>query len=463
MVDDNVQTENASFRDPSGFLFRRGDVLLRQVNESFREHYDHCIDSGLYEDLMSDGLLISHRETDDPGLSPDKYRVLQPEELPFVTYPYEWCFSQLKDAALLTLEIQSRCLDRGLSLKDATSFNVQFRGARPIFIDSLSFETYKEGEPWVAYRQFCQHFLGPLTLMARTDLRSRQLLMRYMDGLPIDLVSAMLPASTYLNYSTVAHIHLHARSQVRHQNDAQDVGRIKSATLTKKMLRALISSLRSAVEKIKAADASTEWGKYYSDTNYSDESFKRKETIVRELVDKSFAGEPVIHDLGANTGHFSQLIAGDDRLVVAHDVDEMAVEYHYRDLQERGISNVLPVLLDLTNPTPAVGWGSKERMSFVERVRGTPILALALVHHLCISNGVPLDRLAEFFAGIARKLIIEFVPKEDSQVQRLLATRRDVFETYDRSRFEHEFGKHFRILETRPIEGSSRVIYCMET
>ncbi len=463
MVNDDVHAVNASFRDPSGFLFRRGGVLLRQVNQSYREHYEHCIESGLYEELMSKGLLISHREIDDPGLSSAKYRVLYPEELPFVSYPYEWSFSQLKDAALLTLDIQSTCLESGLSLKDASAFNVQFYSGKPIFIDSLSFEKYKEGVPWVAYKQFCQHFLGPLTLMARTDLRSRQLLMRYVDGIPVDLVSAMLPASTHFRYSTWAHIHMHARSQRRHQHDARTPDAIKVAKLSRRMFVALIASLKSAVKKLTIKDVSTEWGQYYEDTNYSDCSMGQKEVILKDLADKHLGGEPIVHDLGANTGRFSRIIAGQDKLVVAHDIDEMAVECHYRNNKERGVSNVLPLVLDLTNPTPAVGWDSKERSSFHERVRGTPVVALALVHHLCISNGVPLDKLAEFFSGIARKLIIEFVPKKDSQVQRLLATRHDVFEHYDRQNFEREFAKHFQVGETKPVEGSDRVIYYMES
>src|SRR5690606_12022531 len=229
----------ASFRDPDGFLYRRDGILLRQVNASYAEHYRACTTSGFYERLIADGLLIPHAETNDPGIAPGRHCVLMPEEIPYVSYPYEWSFSQLKDAARLTRDIQQSALENDLTLKDASAYNVQFRRGRPIFIDSLSFERYVEGEPWVAYRQFCQHFLAPLTLMAAGDLRMRQLTFRYIDGLPLDLVSKLLPARSYLRYSTLAHVHMHARSQKRHEDDARSGDGATAPRLSKRMLMAL--------------------------------------------------------------------------------------------------------------------------------------------------------------------------------------------------------------------------------
>lgn len=452
----------SSFRDPAGFLYRRDGVLLRQVNESYAADYDACVKSGLFEALIGEDYLIRHEEVDETGIAPGKYRVLEPEELPYVSYPYEWSFSQLKDAALLTLRIQSLAIEHGMVLKDASAYNVQFRGGKPVFIDTLSFKRYVEGEPWIAYRQFCQHFLAPLALMAKCDLRLRQLTSRYIDGVPLDLASGILPMSSYFSYSIFAHIHMHAKSQTRHQDAAARNGQVKAkATLSKSMLSALVASLSRAVEKLPEKDVQTEWGDYYQDTNYSDDAMSEKEKIVARLAEKYLSGEKMVHDLGANTGRFSHIVSRFAQAVVAHDIDEMAVERHHRGLKMSKSTNVLPLILDLSNPTADIGWDLRERSSFHERANGSAALALAIIHHLCISNNVPLLKLAEFFSGIFNKLIIEFVPKDDSQVQRLLATREDIFDEYDQTNFERIFSQYFDIQERCAVSGSTRVVFAM--
>ena len=176
---------SSSFRDPSGFLFVEDGSLYRQVNQVYRENYDHLIESGLYDALVSKGLLIPHKEaSSDLARTDDAYKVLKPQPVPFISYPYEWCFSQLKDAALLTLQVQKTAIDFGATLKDASAYNVQFVGPKPVLIDTLSFEKYTEGQAWVPYRQFCQHFLAPLALMSCTDVRLSQLSRTYIDGVP---------------------------------------------------------------------------------------------------------------------------------------------------------------------------------------------------------------------------------------------------------------------------------------
>jgi hypothetical protein len=197
-----TQTTNlvSSFRDPSGFLFIREGILYRQVNQVYREDYSRLMDSGLYEKLVKNGLLITHAETDiQPADGVLSYKVICPERVPFISYPYEWSFGQLQDAALATLSIQRRALKLGMSLKDASAYNIQFPKGKAMLIDTLSFEQYQEGEPWVAYRQFCQHFLAPLALMAYKDVRLNQLLRIYIDGIPLDLASKLLPRSTRWN------------------------------------------------------------------------------------------------------------------------------------------------------------------------------------------------------------------------------------------------------------------------
>lgn len=447
----------SSFRDPSGFLFRSGGRLYRQVSPSYAPHLKLLEDSGLYDDLVAKGLLVAHEDA-DPALSPDgrAARVLAPELVPFVSYPYEWCFSQLKDAALATLRLQKRALARGLCLKDASAYNIQFTGGKPVLIDTLSFEPYVEGAPWVAYRQFCQHFLAPLALMAKRDVRLGSLLRTGIDGVPLDLASRLLPWKTRFDPGLLMHVHAHARSQKKHEGTAKSA---RTTKVSRNQLLGILDSLRGAVKKLEWKPGGTEWGDYYDDTNYSAEAAGVKGDLVGAMLDRT--GDGPVWDLGANDGTFSRLAAERGRMTVAADIDPAAVEKNWRAVRENGPATMLPLLMDLTNPSPGLGWAHDERDSLLDRGPADTVLALALIHHLAISNNLPFARLAAFFAAAGRHLVIEFVPKGDSQVQRLLATREDVFPDYGPAGFEAAFAEFFEMLEKKPIEGSERILYLM--
>ena len=447
----------ASFRDPSGFLFKQDDVIYRQVNLVYKGNYDHLMDSGLYQALVNDNLLIPHEEVGmEPPLPERAYRIIRPERMPFISYPYEWCFSQLRDAALTTVRVQKKALGFGMSLRDSSAYNVQFKNGRPVFIDTLSFGEYHEGEPWIAYRQFCQHFLAPLTLISYKDMRLSQLLRIHIDGLPLDLASCLLPWHTRLRFPLLSHIHLHARSQ-RHFADKPI--NVKQQRMSRYAFLGILNSLESAVMKLKWRPGGTEWAQYYQDTNYSPQAFERKKTIVAGFLDS--VRPATVWDLGANVGIFSRL-AGDRGIpTVSFDVDPAAVEKNYLDCVARGDTSILPLLIDLTNPSPGIGWENTERTSIKERGPAHAVLALALVHHLAISNNIPLSKIAGFLSDISRRLIIEFVPKADSQVQRLLATREDIFPDYTRRAFEEEFRHYFTIDDSVDIQESQRTLYLM--
>jgi hypothetical protein len=457
-----AQVAAASFRDPSGFVFRQDGVVYRQVNQRYREDYDRLIESGLYQALVDRGLLIAHEVVEGPVAEPDTaYRILRPEPLDFLSWPYEWSFSQLKDAALATLEIQRLAMEHDMSLKDASAYNIQFHRGRPVMIDTLSFETYKEGAPWVAYRQFCQHFLAPLALMARCDIRLGQLLRSHIDGIPLDLAARLLPKSTRLRPGLAMHIHLHARFQRNYADaDPSRTGKpVKQARVSRTGLLGMVDGLRGTVSKLNWNPGGTEWADYYQATNYSEGAF----TAKQKLVDRYLAAvsPEEVWDLGANTGEFSRIAAARDIPVVAFDIDPSAVEKNYRRLRAERQAGPLPLLMDLTNPSPGTGWHERERESFMGRGPVDCAMALALIHHLAISNNVPLPRLADFFAELCHHLIIEFVPRADSQVQRLLSTREDIFDTYDAEHFEAAMLAHFEILEREPVEGSERTLYLM--
>jgi ribosomal protein L11 methylase PrmA len=450
----------SSFRDPSGFLFRRENCLFRQVNRSYAENYDRLIDSGLYRSLSESGQLVPHEEVVVDAPVPDSaYKVLRPELVPFISYPYEWGFSQLQDAALLTLEIQRRSLEAGMSLKDCSAYNVQFKDGRPIFIDTLSFEVYREGEPWVAYRQFCQHFLAPLALMSRVDVRLSRLLRPYLDGIPLDLASRLLPRRTWLTLGLGVHIHLHAKSQSMFAEKTEKPKRRAAVSLN--ALRGLVDSLDSSVRKLKWRVGRTEWSDYYSELSYSGAEFDRKRAFVSEYLEQ--AGPSSVWDLGANTGHFSRLASDRGIPTVAFDIDPACVEADYREVVRRGETKLLPLWLDLTNPSPGLGWAGAERMSLADRGPVDLVMALALIHHLAIGNNVPLGDVAAYLARLGRRLIIEFVPKSDPQVGRLLVVREDVFDSYTQADFEASFSKHFEVERSDSLQDGGRRLYLMRS
>jgi hypothetical protein len=449
----------ASFRDPSGFVFTRDNVLYRQVNTCYAEDYDALIQSGLYDSLTAAGLLVSHEEVaGELAQSENAYKVLRPEPIPFISYPYEWAFSALKAAALATLDIQAHALEFGMSLKDASAFNIQFRGAKPIHIDTLSFEKYREGEPWVAYGQFCSHFVAPLSLMAYKDVRLGRLLRSHIDGIPLDLASRLLPKRSYLRPAIAIHVHMHAKAQSKYSDAAVAKPAAKGA-LTRRGLEGFIDNLRTLVSRLNWKPRGTEWGDYYTDTNYEPESLKAKEDIVTEWLEKIQPKR--VADLGANTGRFSRLASDKGIPTVAADVDSAAVEKNFLRCVTSNDTTTLPLLLDLANPSPALGWHHAERQSFLERGRVDLTMALALVHHLALSSNVPLPLLSQFFADMCAWLIIEFIPKSDSQARRLLATRTDLFEDYNEAGFEVAFQHQFVLEERRPIPGTERTLYLM--
>lgn len=453
----NKESIQGSFRDPSGFVFSCDGAIYRQVNTSYKEQYDHSMGSGLYQSLVDSQLLISHKEVGLEYAQTDvAYKVLKPQLVPFVSYPYEWCFSQLKDAALVTLKIQKKAIDFGMTLKDGSAYNIQFINGRPMLIDTLSFEKYKDGDLWVAYRQFCQHFLAPLALMNYTDIRLNQLFRTNIDGCPLDLAGALLPFRTWLRVPLFLHVHLHARSQKHFADQRVKVGRLKISRLG---FMGLIDSLESAIRKMTWHISSAEWGDYYSNTSYSDCAVEHKCQLVGEFMEQ--LNPRMVWDIGANTGRYSRIVSRRRIPVIAFDIDPACVEKNYLHCKKEKESHILPLLSDISNPSPGIGWNNEERMSLVSRGPADTVLALALVHHLAISNNVPFPLIARFLSNICSSLIIEFVPKDDPQVQRLLATREDVFPDCTQQAFEHAFMKRFTIEKTARIKETQRTLYLM--
>jgi ribosomal protein L11 methylase PrmA len=450
----------SSFRDPNGFVFLHDGVIYRQVQLRYRREYDHLLGSGLYQELAAGGLLIPHEEA-SPDLArlEGAYRVLAPERIPFISYPYEWGFSQLKAAALLTLDIQSRALRQGMCLKDASAFNVQFIGSRPVFIDTLSFDMYHEGRPWVAYHQFCEHFLAPLALMSLVDERLGSLFSVHIDGVPLDLASRLLPRRSWLRTGLLVHLHLHARGVVRYGD--REVGSIRTGEVSRRGLDALLGHLRSTVAGLRWNPSKTEWAAYGEEHGYEASAIEAKQIAVDRMLQE--VRPRTVWDLGANTGMFSRIAAESDAKVVALDLDAGAVERHYLDLRDRREERVLPLVMNLANASGALGFAHRERMSLEDRGPTDLLLALALIHHLSITNNVPLPLLADWLARLGRWLIIEWVPKDDPQTRRLLRAREDVFADYEIAVFERAFQERFTIVRRIELPNSARALYLMHS
>ncbi len=449
-----------SFRDPDGFLFTEDGILYRQVNLLSKEPYDRLMHSGLYRKLVREEALVPHEEVSlktDPGSA--AYKFIRPEPVPFVSYPYEWCFSQLKEAALLTLKVQRTAFEFGMSLKDSSAYNVQFRNGKPLLIDTLSFEMLREKEPWPAYRQFCQHFLAPLALMRHGDAGLNRLSSIYLDGIPLDLAARLLPFRARLRPALLVHLTLHAKAQ--RLLSGKPIQK-NSRRMSRWSLLGLVDQLETAVRSLRWQPRNSAWKDYYAQPPYEGPAFEQKKIGVAQMLDQIRPAPRIVWDLGANTGLFSRIAAQRKILTISFDMDPGCVEINFRQCLSDGETRLLPLVLDLANPSPPLGWEHRERLSLMERGPADGAMALALIHHLAIGNNLPFERIADFLRQICRWLIIEFIPKTDPLAQPLLALREDRFPDYTQERFEEIFRRCFTLRQASGISGTQRTLYLLE-
>ena len=458
----NKAALSSSFRDPSGFVFSDKGTIYRQVNEYYREDYDLLMSSGLYTELVEEGLLIPHKELSDNKKSPDPkdcYKIIKPEHIKNISYPYEWSFGQYKDAAHVTLKVLRIALKYGMTLKDASAYNIQFHKGKPVFMDTLSLEKYNEGEAWIGYKQFCQHFLAPLALSSHVDIRMLQLMRIYIDGIPLDLASQLLPWKTKVNAGLLTHIHIHAKTQTKYAGNKVSLKERKQK-MSMTGMQAIITNLENTVQGLHHQGHDTEWAEYYTFTNYTNAAFRRKKDLVEDFIE---AVKPkTMWDLGANNGEFSRIASDKGINTVAWDIDPMAVEFNYQMVKDGEEEDILPLVLDLTNPSAGIGWAHNERESLEARGPADLVLALALIHHIRITGNIPLTQIAQYFSKLGKNLVIEFVPKGDSQVDKLLRNREDIFSDYDQETFEKAFKEYFTLKKAEPIKGSKRTLYLMK-
>lgn len=446
---DIEQLETSSFRDPDAKVFLKDGEIYRRISKNYAKIFEKFINSGLYEKLLSENLIIEHTQIESDDL------IIKPKKV-FISYPWEWCFSQLKDAALATLKIQKIALEYNMSLKDATPYNIQFLKNKPLLIDTSSFEDFKE-KPWVAYRQFCENFLSPLVLMAYTDLSLSSLFLGNINGISLALASKLLPLKTRFNPNLLWHIHIHSKMQNKYSENKTKY----DVKISKNQLLNIIDNLYDTVLGINLKKYKTEWQEYYSNTNYTEDSFGTKKEIITCFKNK--INPKTVWDFGSNTGIFSRIFSKEGIDVTAFDIDHLAIEKNYLTAKENGEENIFPLIFDISNPSPALGFNNEERKTLTQRAQNVDlILALALIHHLRITYSIPFSYIAKYFAEISKYLIIEFVDKKDSKIQTMLLNREDIFDDYTKENFEKEFGEFYQILEIKPIDGTKRTLYLME-
>ncbi len=454
------QPDAGSFRDPGGAILEHDGRIFRLITKHSRADWEHFSASPLYGELQRERLLIPAwraAPSNLPGVATDTL-VVEHERVPFVSYPYEWSFTMLRDAALLHLELMERCLRHGFILKDATPYNVQFVGATPVFIDALSFTRLQEGEPWAGYNQFCRLLLYPLLLEAYKGVGFQAWLRSELEGIDPAVFARLFSWRDLLRPGVLTHVMLHAWLQKRAETARASVrGEIRRAGLSKDAIRHNVRRLRRLVERLKPNQTDSGWTVYEATHSYKESARRQKEEFVRRAT---VAVKPLlVWDLGANVGEFSRIAAESAGTVVAMDSDAATVDQMYCSLRVEHNGKILPLVVNVANPSPSQGWSGLERRSLPARGKPDLVLCLALAHHLRVSANVPVEALLAWLAGLQAALVIEFVSKDDAQTKRLLLNKDDTYDDYDRPFFERCLQRFFRIEETLELNGGTRVLY----
>ncbi len=456
--------EAGSFRDRTARVVHRDGQVLRYLDAEADRHWQHLKDTALFRDFTADGRLVATEEIDAPGEGPgeglgfEPRRVLRHEAVPFISYPYEWSFGMLKDAAMLQLDVLLGALGEGMTVKDGTPYNVQWRGAAPVFIDIPSLSVTDAGRPWDGYRQFCQLFLFPLMLQAYKGLGFQPMLRGSLEGISPEDMASLTGARDWLRSGVLTHVKLQAWLSRRYADTSQNVGgQVKNAGFSQAMVEANAKRLRKTVARLSWSVPESAWRDYERDCHYAGEDRRQKREFV-EAQARRWSWDTA-WDLGCNTGEYSRLVAGHGERVVAMDADHAAVEGLYRRLRQEGPDNILPLVMNLSDPSPGLGWRHAERRSLADRPGPDLVLCLALIHHAVIGAHIPLRDFVAWLGGLGGRLVIEWVGRDDPMVKRLLANKDDRYSDYRPEVFESALERHFQVEERLELQSGTRILY----
>jgi ribosomal protein L11 methylase PrmA len=447
-----------SYRDPAGRVVLKDERVFRAIFEAGREPFEAARSAGVFARSIEQTRLLGMEDVGPgvlTGIDPQPCYVVEHPRLDFVSYPYEWCFSALRAAALFHLDFQLSLLDDGFTLSDATAYNVQFRNTKPVFIDHLSIIPYSEGQPWVGQRQFAMQFLNPLLLWSRKGIAPNAWYRGSLEGIPPEDLLPLLSWRDKMSFTVLAHVVAQAKLQQRAIKGGS-VGEAKEQRLTRKGFEGILMGLRHFIAGLSLPASSTVWGDYDTNNSYDEDKRAAKHAFVGRLASEVQPRQ--LFDIGCNSGDYSQTALDHGaKSVVGFDFDFGALEAAFARFDKAG-APVLPLWLDATNPSPAQGWASAERKSFGQRAQADSMVALAFIHHLAIARNIPLDMAVDWLISLAPTGIIEFPDKGDAMVRKLLSTREDIFPDYTEEAFIAHVGARARIVEQMRIEGSNRLL-----
>ena len=453
--------EPGSFRDRTSRIFYSEGAVYRALTQQALQEWEALSATQFLQRLSAEGKIIGAERKDDAlrlDPTPEWAAILKHPTVPFISYPYEWSFSMLQDAALLQLELLLAALDEGMTMKDATPFNFQWLGTRPLFIDIPSFERFTPGEPWVGYRQFCQLFLYPLMLQAYKGIPFQPWLRGALDGIEPEQCHRLMSLRDLLRPGVLSHVYLQAKAQSQYAATDRNVkAELREAGFDAALIQANAKRLQKLVSKLSWRRASSTWSEYTEHTSYNAEDEQRKKAFVRQVV--QVQPWELAWDLGCNTGVFSRIAAENARTVVAMDADQLVIERFYRSLKADEQTTILPLVNNLADPSPNLGWRGSERKTLPERGKPDLTLCLALIHHIVITANVPLKEFVDWLASLTQDLVIEFVTRDDPMVRMLLRNKRDTYTDYHQDYFEQCLEETFTIIRRESLTSSARILY----
>lgn len=453
-----------SYRDPAGRVYQRENRIFRTVTSQGAEAYAVLKESGFIRDLVLKGRLVPFSEAPLNSLGDavphgDVIAILEHERLSFISHPYEWTFGALKSAALCHLDVQLDALEHDISLVDASAYNIQFQGANPIFIDHLSFRPYEEGELWGGHRQFCEQFLNPLLLQAILGLSFNEWYRGCMEGISGAKLMRLLPKRSYLSFRTMTHVILPALFERRllAQPSTATSRNLKAGKLHRSAFRSMLTGLRTWIESLEPRDSGpTQWDYYESDNSYSDSEVQIKCKVVADFASK--ARPNILWDLGCNSGFYSSVALNNGaESVIGFDADTVALEKAFRRAQDENL-NFIPLYQNFVNPSSDQGWKQNERQGLKARRNADGVLALALLHHLAIGNNIPLDDAIAWIIESAPTGVIEFVPRSDPMIKKMLQNRKNIFDSYSEEIFVNSVTSLAKIVSSQQVSENGRLL-----
>lgn len=451
-----VKPQYYSFKDSAARVIEKEGVYYRYIFHEYKNEYDHLLSSGLYYELVNRKLLIPHLEVNNDSENSSVYTIIKPDQISFISYPFEWSYKQWRKAVLSFLEINLIALKYGMILKDATPYNFYLHQGNAILLDTSSFIFFKSPDYWNSYRQFCEEMLGPLALMHYNGHNWGRLTRASHRGLAVDFISQNLPFKSKLNLTCLIHLHLHAKSYNKTEKGKSKI----EGGLSVEKLTELLLLLKSTITKWNQSYIyPNHWLNYYEKDIETTEYLLDKERTVKSFIE--YCSPRNVLDLGANTGKFSEIATQYAENVIALEFDETCVDEIERRISEKRNSNLYTLLGDISETTPDFGLIGKEHQSILKRAKSDLVMALALVHHLALPKMVPFELITELLYEFSSQfVIVEFIEKTDRKVIHLLQDNPRFYPT--KKEFESIVQTKFNIIKQRTLESSVRIIYLLE-